>query len=208
MVGVRARSTRSSRSRTRTDPAAPDRPVDSHLRIGSSRRDDGPTRTDAEFVQHVLKAVPEDQRPAFSGDVTTLPAITDPLADVKRSLRYDAPTGFGIMTNGQLLKYLGGGEVTRVMDGSFRVYAVDQGENGPKLSYLRVGKPEQPLGTDADGNPTEGSGTPLPSSRTAPRTQSTRAASASTPKATSRFIPVEGRFHCFFRTPSTRAPSS
>jgi hypothetical protein len=158
------------------DRASPDQGIDTRLRLGSERTSHGPTQTDAEFVQKVLRVLPEAQRPTFSGDVTVLPAPDDAKADIKRSLRYDGPAGFGLVTSGQLSKYLGGDEVSRILDGSFRVYAVDQpavseasgsaggeggGESGPKLSYLRLGKAEPKLGTDDGGHPVEGTGAAL-----------------------------------------------
>lgn len=156
------------------DPNAPGAAIDSRLRLGAARRDIGPTRTEAQLVQHVLEAIPAEQRPTFSGDHTVLPAPDDARADVKRSLRHDGPTGFGLVTNGQLLKYLGKDEVSRILDGSFRIYAVDQA-GGPVLSYLRVGKAEPKLGTDANGAPVEGSGTELP--KTKDRSKDTKYAS-------------------------------
>jgi hypothetical protein len=144
------------------DASVPTTGIETRLRLGTARRDRGASRTEADLVRQVLAALPEDQRPEFSGDVTVLPASSDARADVKRSLRFDGPSGLAVITNGDLLKYLGSDEVSRILDGSFRVYAVDQASGAPKLSYLRLGKPEPTLGTDADGKPVEGSGTQLP----------------------------------------------
>jgi hypothetical protein len=140
------------------DPSALAKLVDSRLRVGSPRTDQGSTRTDAQFVENMQAALPRAQRPDFRNGTTVLPDSTDPHADVKRSLRWDAPAGFALLTTGQLAKHLGGGEVSRIFNGSFRVYAVDQGDSGPSLSYLRVGKAEPPLGTDGQGKPVEGEG--------------------------------------------------
>ena len=63
-----------------------------------------------------------------------LPAPEVEYADVKRSLGYTAPAGFSFVSEGQLSKYLGGDEVTRIVDGSFRVYAVDQNDGAPTVS--------------------------------------------------------------------------
>ena len=141
----------------------PVRPIDSRLRIGASRKDGrGSTRTDAAFIQYILRAIPEAQRPTFSNGTTTLPPHDDQHADVKRSLSYTAPTGISFASEGHLSKYLGGDEVTRIVDGSFRVYAIDQNGGAPKLSYLRLGKPEQQLTMEVNVNSPGASGEPVP----------------------------------------------
>ncbi|TCR69759.1 hypothetical protein [Bosea sp. BK604] len=76
------------------------------------------------------------------------------LADVKRALAFKPGTGVSFISDARFDVYLKNNLESRIADGAAIFQAVDFGEDGksaPKLSYLRVGKPEKRLkdnGTD------------------------------------------------------------
>lgn len=147
-----------------TDSVDIDRPklsVDTRLRLGYPRLTaQGSTETDATIARNAAKGIPAANMPAHSGDVTTAPALTDTLADVKRALMFTPHTGASLTSGGSFSAYLGSNFDVRVLDGAMLVQAVDQDfpdpadstKSKPGLSYLRVGKPEPKL-LDSDGKP-------------------------------------------------------
>src|SRR5262249_2747771 len=116
------------------------------------------TVSDITAARAALDRIPLDGKPAYDEhDKPLPPALSDPLADVKRALGYSPATGAEVITGARFKAYLKSGLDTRVGDGAVLFQAVDQdfrdtdGSARPGLSYLRLGKPEAQL-TDAAGS--------------------------------------------------------
>ncbi|RDJ21037.1 hypothetical protein DWF00_07385 [Bosea caraganae] len=138
--------------------------IDTRLRLGYPRlTEQGTTETDAQIARSAAAGIPAENLPTYTNDVTTAPALTDALADVKRALMFTPHTGASFITGGRFSGYLKSNFDVRVLDGAALFQVVDQtfeadpdnaGKFKPGLNYLRVGKPEPKL-TGQDGKPLE-----------------------------------------------------
>lgn len=139
--------------------------ADTRMRMGYPRMHaHGTTESDPVVAKRIIVNATrgyEKARPAFDNqDLALEPTIgAQPdkkedqeeaarLADVKRALAFKPGTGVSFISDARFDVYLKNNLESRIADGAAIFQAVDFGEDGksaPKLSYLRLGKPEKRL---------------------------------------------------------------
>lgn len=148
-----------------TDYDHPALKTDTRMRIGYPRlHAHGTTESDQAMAKRIIVETTrgyDRARPSFNNeDLAQEPtAGAEPekkedkeaaarLADVKRALAFNPGTGVSFISSARFDVYLKNNLESRLADGAAIFRAVDFGEDGksePKLSYLRVGKPEKQL---------------------------------------------------------------